>query len=125
MYDSYGRLLMQVKRSGNRLYKIYIDDVQQQCLIAKEENEAWLWHKRLGHVNFDAMKLMSRNHLTYGLPVVNKPEENCHGCLMSKQARKSFPSQTDFTATVALELLHMELCGLSLLSHQVETGTLC
>ena len=54
---------------------------------------------------------MSKNRMAHGLPTVNKPEEHCHGCLMSKQTRKSFPSQTNFSVIVALELLHMDLCG--------------
>ena len=44
VYDSCGRSLIQVKRSGNRLYKIYIEEAQQQCLLTKDEKEAWLWH---------------------------------------------------------------------------------
>lgn len=45
IYDSCGRLLIQVKRSVNRLYKIRIQEAQQHCLLTKSEEEAWLWHK--------------------------------------------------------------------------------
>lgn len=100
---------MQVKRSGNRLYKIHIEEAQQQCLLIKDEKEAWLWHQRLGHVNFHAMQIMSKNQMAYGMPVVSKPEEHCHGCIMSKQTRKSFPSKYDFLASRALELIHMDM----------------
>lgn len=111
VYDSCGRLLMQVQRSINRLYKIQINDIQQQCLLSKNEQETWLWHQRLGHVNFTALQLMSKHHMTHGLPLITQPKENCGGCLMSKQTRKSFPSQTSFVAKAALELVHMDLCG--------------
>lgn len=71
IYDSCGRLLMQVQRSGNRLYKIRLDEVHQQCLLTRSKEEAWLWHKRLGHVNFKAIQLMSTNQMAAGLPHIN------------------------------------------------------
>ena len=111
VYDSCGRLLIHVKRSVNRLYKIHIREAQQQCLLTKSEEEAWLWHKRLGHVNFKAMQLMSKNHMAHGMPLVNQPNEICDGCLMSKQTRKPFPTKSNFSAKTALELIHLDLCG--------------
>ena len=111
VYDSRGRLLMQVKRSVNRLYKIHIEEAQRHCLLTKSEEEAWLWHQRLGHVNFKVMQLMSKNNMAHGLPHIDQPKEICDGCLMSKQTRKSFPAQSNFIATTALELIHLDLCG--------------
>lgn len=112
VYDRCGKLLMQVKRSGNRLYKVHIKEAQQQCLLTNREEEAWLWHHRLGHINFKVMHLMSKNNMAHGLPVLVQPNENCSGCIMSKQTRKPFPSQTIFSAKHALELIHVDLCGL-------------
>lgn len=100
-----------MKRSINRLYKIRIEEAEHQCLLTRSEEEAWLWHQRLGHVNFKAMQMMSKNNMAHGLPHIHQPKENCNGCLMSKQARKPFPSQTNFFAKKALELVHLDLCG--------------
>ena len=49
--------------------------------------------------------------MAHGLPLINQTKETCSGCLMSKQTRKSFPSQTSFIAKTALELIHVDLCG--------------
>lgn len=57
--EQQGDLLMKVKRSVNRLYKIIIYSGEIQCLMSHYEDESWLWHSRLGHVNFKAMRLMS------------------------------------------------------------------
>ena len=111
IYDSRGRLLMQVKRSVNRLYKIHIEEAHQHCLLKKIEEEAWLWHQRLWHVNFKAMQLMLKNNMAHGLPHIDQPKEICDGCLLSKQTRKSFPAQSNFIAKTALELIHLDLCG--------------
>ncbi|XP_074364512.1 uncharacterized protein LOC141705482 [Apium graveolens] len=45
VYDSCGRLLIQVQRSVNRLYKIHIQEAEHYCLLTKSEEEIWLWHK--------------------------------------------------------------------------------
>ena len=111
VYESCGRLLLQVRRSSNRLYKIHIEEAQQTCLLTKGEEEAWLWHQRLGHVNFKALHLMSKNQMAHGLPLISQPGEICSGCLMSKQTRKPFRSKSNFTAKTKLELIHLDLCG--------------
>lgn len=52
VYDTSGKLLIRVKRASNRLYKIQIQETSGMCLLTKMEEAAWLWHARLGHVNF-------------------------------------------------------------------------
>lgn len=102
---------MKVKKSANRLYKIVIEHKNEVCLMSKAEETSWLWHARLGHVNFQALKHMSEKEMTLGLPLLSQPKGVCEGCLMSKQARKSFPSKSSFTAKKCLELVHGDLCG--------------
>ena len=46
-----------------------------------------------------------------GLPNFSQPTEVCNGCLLSKQTRRPFPSQTNFSAKNALELIHEDICG--------------
>ena len=88
VHDKQGKLLMKVKRTANRLYKINIEESRSTCLLTKAEENSWLWHSRLGHVNFSALVLMSKEGMAYGLPKFIKPKKICEGCLMSKQARK-------------------------------------
>lgn len=94
-----GRLFIKVKRTYNRFYKLIIEKNRDVCLLTKAEETSWLWHLRLGHVNFNAMLLMSRNRMVQGLPDIINPKEPCAGCLVSKQARRPFPSQANFAAT--------------------------
>ncbi|XP_074373711.1 uncharacterized protein LOC141714067 [Apium graveolens] len=58
VYDKHQRLLMNVKRSSNRLYRIVIESGKMVCLLSRLEDHLWLWHARLGHVNFPAMVMM-------------------------------------------------------------------
>lgn len=117
--DNHRNLLMKVKRTPNRLYKIEIDSgnfVESGgndivCMLSKIEQDSWLWHSRLGHVNFAALTLMSKEEMACGLPKLVHPKKTCEGCLMSKQTRTPFPSQTMFSAKHVLELIHGDICG--------------
>ena len=111
VYDVSGMLMLKVKRSSNRLYRIVIEDAPAPCFLSKGEDETRLWHARLGHVNFGAMKLMSANGMIYGIPDFSQPNGVCDGCLLSKQARTPFSSQTHFVAKEKPELIHGDLCG--------------
>ncbi|KAL8112465.1 hypothetical protein AgCh_019970 [Apium graveolens] len=111
VYEGKGKLLMKVKHSTNRLYKILLDSETADCMLSKVDEESWLWHARLGHVNFKAMSLMSAERMVVGMPKINPQSEVCNGCLMSKQARKPFPGQVIYSAKEALEIIHGDLCG--------------
>ncbi|KAL8091057.1 hypothetical protein AgCh_040237 [Apium graveolens] len=104
-------LIMKVKRSNNRLYKIILQNFEQKCLLAEGCDVNYLWHSRLGHVNFKAMALMSAENIVHGLPRISQPSYACSGCLMSKQARRPFPSQSSYSAKNAQELVLGDLCG--------------
>ena len=111
VYEENGRLLLRVKKSVNRLYKISLEETWSKCLIAKSEENAWLWHFRLGHVNFKALELMSKERMAIGIPRLIQPMNKCEGCLMSKQSRSPFPSATNFEAKEILELVYADICG--------------
>lgn len=111
VYNKKGALLMRVQRSANRFYKISLEESQPACGLSKVEEETWLWHNRLGHVNFWSMELMSREEIVMGILKFLQPKKKCEGCLMSKQARKPFPSQALFIAKKPLELICADICG--------------
>lgn len=60
VYNLYGKLLIKVKRASNRLYKIIIEEDEAICLLTKAEETMWLWHRRLGHTNFQAITMLSK-----------------------------------------------------------------
>ncbi|XP_074362620.1 uncharacterized protein LOC141702939, partial [Apium graveolens] len=81
------------------------------CLMTSRKESTWLWHSRLGHVNFQAMNLMFVNKLARDFPDFIQPSEVCTGCLMAKQTRMSVPHQAEFHSKEVLELIHGDLCG--------------
>jgi hypothetical protein len=105
------RMIMCVQRSPNRLYKIGLSVGEPLCLLASMEDQGWLWHGRLGHVNFHALKQLADKEMVGGVPLIQKPDQVCQSCLVAKQARFSFPRSTLSRADEPLGLVHVDLCG--------------
>jgi hypothetical protein len=106
-----GKLIMKVYRSVNRMYKIELQLAKPACLMGSIDEPAWLWHARLGHVNFKAMKMLVEKGMAAGVPLITHPDQLCHGCLAGKQTRVAFPKSTTFRASKPLELVYVDLCG--------------
>ncbi|GJU88185.1 retrovirus-related pol polyprotein from transposon TNT 1-94 [Tanacetum coccineum] len=57
---------------GSDLYTIILQDLSLPtpiCLLAKASpTQAWLWHRRLSHLNFDTINMLSKNDIVIGLP---------------------------------------------------------
>ncbi|GJV03970.1 zinc finger, CCHC-type containing protein [Tanacetum coccineum] len=105
------KLLMRVERSRNRLYKINLKVGMPMCLLANLENHAWLWHARLGHLNFDSIKQMTQKKLVEGIPSISHKNQVCNACLLGKHNRALFPNQTNTKSLEPLNLIFGDLCG--------------
>ncbi|GJY37793.1 retrovirus-related pol polyprotein from transposon TNT 1-94 [Tanacetum coccineum] len=83
------------------------------CLLAKAtSSQAWLWHRRLSHLNFDTINLLSKNNIVTGLLKLKFVKDHlCSSCELGKAKRKSFHTKTTPSSKRRLQLLHMDLCG--------------
>nr|GEU70241.1 retrovirus-related Pol polyprotein from transposon TNT 1-94 [Tanacetum cinerariifolium] len=105
--------------TGNRGSDLYTISLQQStsstplCLMAKASpTQAWLWHRRLSHLNFDYINLLSKKDIVIGLPKLNYIKDQlCSSCKLSKAKRSSFKSKAIPSSKGRLNLLHMDLCG--------------
>lgn len=80
------------------------------CLMGQIEDN-WLWHKCLGHINFDNLVRISKYQNVRGLLVLSKPENVvCSRCIKGKQTKVSFKSK-EHSSTKPLQLGHTDLCG--------------
>ncbi|GJY25521.1 retrovirus-related pol polyprotein from transposon TNT 1-94 [Tanacetum coccineum] len=101
---------------GTDMYSITLQDTYTPnliCLMAKAtSSQAWLWHRRLSHLNFDTINLLSKNNIVTGLPKLKFIKDNlCSSCELRKAKRKSFHTKTTPSSKRRLQLLHMDLCG--------------
>nr|GEW07377.1 hypothetical protein [Tanacetum cinerariifolium] len=105
--------------TGNRRYDLYIISLQEStsltplCLMDKASpSQAWLRHRRLSHLNFDYINLLSKKDIVVGLPKLKYVKDQlCSSCELSKAKRSSFKSKAVPSLKGRLNLLHMDLCG--------------
>nr|GEV16689.1 hypothetical protein [Tanacetum cinerariifolium] len=113
--DLKGNDLLTGSRSTD-LYSITLQDTNSPnliCLMAKaSSSQAWLWHRRLSHLNFDTINLLSKNDIVVGLPKLKFVKDHlCSSCEMGKAKRKSLHTKLTPSSKRRLQLLHMDLCG--------------
>nr|GEU37289.1 hypothetical protein [Tanacetum cinerariifolium] len=104
---------------GNRRSELYTISLQEStsstplCLMAKASpTQASLWHRRLSHLNFDYINLLSKKDILIGLPKLKYVKDQlCSSCELSKAKRSSFKSKVVPNSKGRLNLLHMDLCG--------------
>nr|GEU83330.1 hypothetical protein [Tanacetum cinerariifolium] len=104
---------------GNRGSDIYTISLQESTsstllyLMAKASpTQAWLWHQRLSHLNFDYINLLLKKDVVIGLPKLKYVKDQlCSFCELSKAKRSSFKSKAVPSSKGRLNLLHMEICG--------------
>nr|GFA40441.1 retrovirus-related Pol polyprotein from transposon TNT 1-94 [Tanacetum cinerariifolium] len=101
---------------GTDLYSITLQDSNSPnliCLMAKATlSQAWLWHRRLSHLNFHTINLLSKNDIVVGLPKLKFIKDHlCSSCELGKAKRKSFHSKLTPSSNRRLHLLHIDLCG--------------
>ncbi|GJT01290.1 retrovirus-related pol polyprotein from transposon TNT 1-94 [Tanacetum coccineum] len=82
-------------------------------LMAKASpTQAWLWHQRLSHLNFNYINLLSKKDVVIGLPKLKCVKDQlCSSCEVSKAKRSSFKTKAVPSSKGRLNLLHMDLCG--------------
>ncbi|WJX12869.1 hypothetical protein P8452_03321 [Trifolium repens] len=106
-------VILKAIRHGN-VYMLDLDDnclSGAKCLITKND-ESWLWHRRMAHLNFDLLNKIASKDLVIGLPKIRFSKDHlCDACQMGKQTKASFKTKKFISTTKPLELIHMDLFG--------------
>ncbi|GJS13642.1 retrovirus-related pol polyprotein from transposon TNT 1-94 [Tanacetum coccineum] len=84
---------------GSDLYTISLLETSSLtpiCFMAKElPTQAWLWHRRLSHLNFDTINLISKKDIMNGLPKLKYVKDQlCSSCELGKAKRSTFKTKT-------------------------------
>ncbi|KAJ9545374.1 hypothetical protein OSB04_025081 [Centaurea solstitialis] len=98
------------------LYKIDLRDVKSKntlCLLSKASNQqSFLWHRRLSHLNFKGLNKLVLGNLAIGIPDLRFQQEHlCTACQLGKMKRVSHKSKLEHGTEKPLQLIHMDLCG--------------
>ncbi|KAL8088888.1 hypothetical protein AgCh_038594 [Apium graveolens] len=105
--------------TGVRKGNVYLADFNSSnaesitCLLSKaSQDESWLWHKKLSHLNFKIMNELVKKDLVRSIPQVEFTKDGlCDACQKGKQIKASFRKKLDSTIEEPLQLLHMDLFG--------------
>lgn len=96
--------------SKNGIYKIH--DGDEQCNAASgDDNQVKLWHRRLGHMNYQSM-LKMRDSAVTGIKFNGDDSaiRNCIVCCEGKQCKLKF-DKSESKSNEILELIHTDLMG--------------
>ncbi|GKV50107.1 hypothetical protein SLEP1_g56822 [Rubroshorea leprosula] len=109
-------LITQIPMEKNRMFLLNVHVDHPRSLKTCVEEASWLWHLRLGHLNFGGLKALASEEMVNGLPKIYHPNQLCEGCLFGKQARKSFPKEATFRASKPVQLVHADQKNRTLLN---------
>jgi len=99
------------KRNG-RMFTLDVNMPKVNSMLfthGKGVGDIGIWHKRVGHVNLQHLKLLEKQNLVGGFPKCGTKEvmsEVCEACQLGKQARHPFPVQTTHVSSKPLEMIH-------------------
>ncbi|KAK4401282.1 Retrovirus-related Pol polyprotein from transposon TNT 1-94 [Sesamum angolense] len=112
IYDNKDKTLKiaEVRMKEHRCFPIHLQYMSRTAMKAQED-QSWLWHRRLGHFNFQGLKILHQKKMMTDLPQIQAVEGACEACLQGKQHKKPFPSGTSWRAKAVLELIHTDVCG--------------
>ena len=111
MRDNKGHLIVKVQMSKNILFSLKIQTNCTKCLKDYSSDSSWLWHQRMGHLNFKSLKQLTEENMVHGLTFIDHPHQFCEGCIYGKQFRTSFLKESFSRATEPLELVYADICG--------------
>ena len=88
--DANGRVILKAPMSQNRTFKIELNVMEHKSLSTAASRDEWIWHYRLGHLNFRDIRDLKRRNMVSGLTEIDIPNEVCEECVQAKQHKNSF-----------------------------------
>ena len=72
------------------------------------DNDTYLWHLRLGHINLDRIERMLKDDSLRELKVGTMPV--CESCLEGKIIKRAFLAKSE-RVKAPLKIMHYDVCG--------------
>ncbi|TYK22560.1 F5J5.1 [Cucumis melo var. makuwa] len=104
------QILVKGSRQADNCYH-WISNNSEVCHSTKED-QTWLWHRKLEHINLKSIDRVVRNDAVIDVPNTDVNSKFvCGDCLIEKQTKASHKSLKRCSTNSVLELLHMDLMG--------------
>lgn len=126
-----GKVIARARKVANKLFQLTMAKRAQPAAGSGKNQDgsahvaqadvAQLWHQRLGHLNFAALKKLFAEEQVRDEQAVDCERiaralrgaahvSKCEACALAKSARKPFSANGATRARKPLELIHMDLC---------------
>ena len=114
-YISYqGQQMMKVEKKNN-LYSIRINHHEQviervNAITVKQHYDLNTWHKRLGHINYQAIRKLNSTEAVDGFKLIESSKDDpiCESCVKCKLTRKPFTKSKHQDLEI-LDLIHSDI----------------
>jgi hypothetical protein len=102
-------LIATTARTSSNIY-VLSEIGNEKCCLGKED-ESWLWHRKMGHIQFDSLVKFNKKEVVREIPHITKPTNTlCKHCQQGKQTKTWFKSK-EYSMTRPLEIVHTDLVG--------------
>jgi hypothetical protein len=103
------KLVSTATRTSSNIY-VLSEIGNEKCCLGNED-ESWLWNKRMGHIHFDNLVKVRKREAFREMPQITKPTNTlCKHCQQRKQTKTKFKSK-EYSTTRSLEIVHTDLVG--------------
>lgn len=103
-----GKLVAKPVKTQNNVY--VFDESIVSCYMRKT-NQTWLWHRRLGHMNFGSLIKVSKIEAVRGFPRLSRPDNSIYKyCQFGKKTRNQFKIK-EFSSSKPMDLIHTDICS--------------
>ncbi|RDY08397.1 hypothetical protein CR513_07376, partial [Mucuna pruriens] len=111
-----GKCIVKIYGLQNNVCKINLTNLTNQSVTCSVflSNDQWTWYKKLGHASLRLISKLKKHNIVRGLPsLAFKVDLLCDACQKGKQVKGSFESKNIVSNPRPLELLHIDLFGLT------------
>ena len=70
MKEGSNRLVTTIVRTPNNIY--IVNDIGKESCCFGQEDESWIWHRRMGHINFDNLVKISKKEVVREMSKITK-----------------------------------------------------
>jgi hypothetical protein len=86
------RVVVTTMRTPSNIY-ILSEIGKEKCFLGKED-EVWLWHRWMGHINFDNIFKVNRKEVVREMANIMMPKNTlCKHCQQGKKTKTKFKSK--------------------------------
>jgi hypothetical protein len=81
------RLVATAVRNSSNIY--VLSEIGNEKFCLGKEDEVWLWHRRMGHINFENLFNVSKKEEVREMPQITKPTNTlCKNCQQGRQTNR-------------------------------------